>query len=94
VVEQAARSPSSRGRARELLRNSLRWFSDPVRNEAAWPPLRCGQTARSADLPWGQKPRGAKRGFGGQKAIEGSGALAIANRQVRCRIKKGSTVEP
>jgi hypothetical protein len=48
VVKQAARVRSSRSRARELLRNSLRWFSDPIRNEAAWPPLRCGQTARRA----------------------------------------------
>ena len=53
MVEQAARVPSSRGRARELLRNSLRSFSDPdpAPNDAAWPPLRCGQTARSADRP-------------------------------------------
>jgi hypothetical protein len=29
VVEQAAQVPSSRGRVRELLRNSLRSFSDP-----------------------------------------------------------------
>lgn len=37
VVEQAARVPDFRGRARELHRNSLRPFSDPdpVLNDAA-----------------------------------------------------------
>jgi len=62
VVEQAARVPNSRGRARELLRNSLRSFPDPdpVPKDAAWPPLRCGQTARSADRPSGREPRGAE----------------------------------
>ena len=69
MVEQAVRVPNSRGRARELLRNSLRSFSDPdpAPNDAAWPPLRCGQTARSADRPRGREPRGAKRSRGGQR---------------------------
>ena len=64
MVEQAARVRGFGGRARELLRNSLRSFSDPdpTPNDTAWPPLRCGQTARSAGRSRGQETSWSQAG--------------------------------
>jgi hypothetical protein len=86
--------PESRGRARELLRNSLRSFSDPVQNDATWPPLRFGQTGRSGDRPSGREPRGAKRGPWCPGNRSWTRRSPVANRQIRCTMKKGSAGEP
>ena len=92
MVEQATRGPSFPDRTRELLSNLPRSFSDPVQNDAVWPPLRCGQTAglrigrvvgKLVEPSRGLVPRGADRGFGGRYQL----AVPLYNKQ-------GSAAEP
>jgi len=78
MVEQAARVPSSRGRARELLRNSLR-FPDPDPDPA--PKMQLGLRFAAAKLPGLRTDRGAGATWSQagpwwpEEAIESSGTL-------------------